>query len=127
MTHSPTRLAAVLLLAVAPSARAVDLTHAAVLVPPHLSGPERQAVRMLIEEVGKRSWADWKPTDVWPADGTPVILVGPADAVRRLAPGRNVPEGPGPGREGYRIGDRKSTRLNSSHQIISYAVFCLKK
>src|SRR5258708_26904454 len=23
-------------------------------------------------------------------------------------------------------GDRKSTRLNSSHQIISYAVFCLK-
>src|SRR5207244_10999272 len=33
---------------------------------------------------------------------------------------------------GYRGGvyvaaDRKSTRLNSSHQIISYAVFCLKK
>src|SRR5207244_12634842 len=26
-----------------------------------------------------------------------------------------------------RDGDRKSTRLNSSHQIISYAVFCLKK
>src|SRR5258708_9548536 len=38
-------------------------------------------------------------------------------------------------REGERRGqdihrarkDRKSTRLNSSHQIISYAVFCLKK
>src|SRR5438552_9247424 len=29
------------------------------------------------------------------------------------------------GREAER--DRKSTRLNSSHQIISYAVFCLKK
>src|SRR5258708_14360867 len=28
--------------------------------------------------------------------------------------------------EGKEI-DRKSTRLNSSHQIISYAVFCLKK
>src|SRR5258708_19030573 len=26
-----------------------------------------------------------------------------------------------------RPADRKSTRLNSSHQIISYAVFCLKK
>src|SRR5438552_14490084 len=26
-----------------------------------------------------------------------------------------------------RRGDRKSTRLNSSHQIISYAVFCLNK
>src|SRR5687768_18160748 len=25
------------------------------------------------------------------------------------------------------IGDRKSTRLNSSHGYISYAVFCLKK
>src|SRR5438034_3509822 len=26
-----------------------------------------------------------------------------------------------------RITDRKSTRLNSSHTVISYAVFCLKK
>src|SRR2546426_2743722 len=31
-------------------------------------------------------------------------------------------------REGGRgTGDRKSTRLNSSHLVISYAVFCLKK
>src|SRR5207244_13029754 len=30
------------------------------------------------------------------------------------------------GEEGPAV-DRKSTRLNSSHQIISYAVFCLKK
>src|SRR3712207_7622538 len=29
--------------------------------------------------------------------------------------------------EGYREKDRKSTRLNSSHANISYAVFCLKK
>src|SRR3712207_7041479 len=27
----------------------------------------------------------------------------------------------------FRSGDRKSTRLNSSHANISYAVFCLKK
>src|SRR2546427_7503526 len=27
----------------------------------------------------------------------------------------------------WRSGDRKSTRLNSSHSQISYAVFCLKK
>src|SRR5256885_8485496 len=27
----------------------------------------------------------------------------------------------------YRLPDRKSTRLNSSHLVISYAVFCLKK
>src|SRR5699024_11288219 len=30
-------------------------------------------------------------------------------------------------RERHREGDRKSTRLNSSHVSISYAVFCLKK
>src|SRR3712207_8295495 len=28
---------------------------------------------------------------------------------------------------GLQVGDRKSTRLNSSHANISYAVFCLKK
>src|SRR5256885_11930670 len=27
----------------------------------------------------------------------------------------------------YAVADRKSTRLNSSHLVISYAVFCLKK
>src|SRR2546422_6667225 len=31
------------------------------------------------------------------------------------------------GRGGRGAGDRKSTRLNSSHGYISYAVFCLKK
>src|SRR2546421_4982758 len=38
--------------------------------------------------------------------------------IRRCAPGRMGPQ---------RRGDRKSTRLNSSHDQISYAVFCLKK
>src|SRR2546429_372903 len=32
-----------------------------------------------------------------------------------------------PGRQALPCGDRKSTRLNSSHGYISYAVFCLKK
>src|SRR2546430_6957789 len=31
------------------------------------------------------------------------------------------------GMEGDKVTDRKSTRLNSSHSQISYAVFCLKK
>src|SRR5438132_7771286 len=31
------------------------------------------------------------------------------------------------GEAGYTERDRKSTRLNSSHTVISYAVFCLKK
>src|SRR5256885_11631950 len=31
------------------------------------------------------------------------------------------------GNYGFALADRKSTRLNSSHLVISYAVFCLKK
>src|SRR5260221_14741593 len=40
-----------------------------------------------------------------------------------------VPQFPisGTGEPGFGVGDRKSTRLNSSHTVISYAVFCLKK
>src|SRR2546430_3278618 len=40
-----------------------------------------------------------------------------------------LPAGPGgvSGGRGPPEGDRKSTRLNSSHSQISYAVFCLKK
>src|SRR2546421_6317279 len=36
-------------------------------------------------------------------------------------------ESPGNQNTANRRGDRKSTRLNSSHDQISYAVFCLKK
>src|SRR5258708_23072247 len=42
--------------------------------------------------------------------------------VRRYEPDPDVLDRPRRARA-----DRKSTRLNSSHQIISYAVFCLKK
>src|SRR5947207_9130602 len=45
--------------------------------------------------------------------------------------GRRVPRGQGDGAPVRPPGDpgedRKSTRLNSSHTVISYAVFCLKK
>src|SRR3712207_8039275 len=50
---------------------------------------------------------------------------------RRAACGRRNPVvDRGPARGGRSTGprpDRKSTRLNSSHANISYAVFCLKK
>src|SRR5437879_10651252 len=43
-------------------------------------------------------------------------------------PSRDVSSGDRPGcRSGGAVRDRKSTRLNSSHRCISYAVFCLKK
>src|SRR5262245_62866069 len=47
------------------------------------------------------------------------VLVAAALARLRLEEREHVPVG--------RNGDRKSTRLNSSHLGISYAVFCLKK
>src|SRR5438552_8538332 len=50
-------------------------------------------------------------------------------AARRVRLSSARPRTPaGPGEDPVSGGaDRKSTRLNSSHQIISYAVFCLKK
>src|SRR2546422_8278633 len=58
---------------------------------------------------------------------------GGRSAASRAGAGAGVPAGAGgrgdpPGREDPRPHrDRKSTRLNSSHGYISYAVFCLKK
>src|SRR5438034_5108803 len=52
-----------------------------------------------------------------------------AEQVKHL--GRPLEQVPQQGHEpvpgALRIEDRKSTRLNSSHTVISYAVFCLKK
>src|SRR3712207_4280781 len=47
----------------------------------------------------------------------------PEDPFAGLAPQDRLMRGAGPDVDG----DRKSTRLNSSHANISYAVFCLKK
>src|SRR2546427_9568031 len=63
---------------------------------------------------------------------------GGGQGVRAVADGRGVPGDRIGGRRVLRAqvgavhqelhsGDRKSTRLNSSHSQISYAVFCLKK
>src|SRR5437899_5427306 len=46
---------------------------------------------------------------------------------RRLDDRQHQPQLGHPGVVDGRVGDRKSTRLNSSHLGISYAVFCLKK
>src|SRR2546426_7142920 len=46
-------------------------------------------------------------------------------SIRSAAPSSKLVSWPWP--SGRVWGDRKSTRLNSSHLVISYAVFCLKK
>src|SRR5260221_12289694 len=52
-------------------------------------------------------------------DALPILFVALEDWVVRGTepPASQVPK----------LADRKSTRLNSSHTVISYAVFCLKK
>src|SRR2546429_9013970 len=57
---------------------------------------------------------EYRPSGEKP-NGLPVIL-----SVARLIEKKGLPRG-------LPEGDRKSTRLNSSHGYISYAVFCLKK
>src|SRR5688572_2857722 len=62
----------------------------------------------------------------WPAENSPtrsIIVVSSSWVIGRRRNSR------APARKLCRIrsGDRKSTRLNSSHSQISYAVFCLKK
>src|SRR5258708_39478904 len=59
-----------------------------------------------------------------------VVVIGLPVAARSLSEPRPQPSAPSASAvKGMLpvIRDRKSTRLNSSHQIISYAVFCLKK
>jgi hypothetical protein len=56
----------------------LDLSSAVVVVPDGLSGPENKAVRLLAEEVRKRSRIRWDVMIRWPADAVPVIAVSPA-------------------------------------------------
>src|SRR5256885_15558265 len=55
------------------------------------------------------------------------IHPGGEEGDRRSASGRRARGLSRRGRQGDAVRDRKSTRLNSSHLVISYAVFCLKK
>src|SRR5438874_9654716 len=60
-------------------------------------------------------------TTLFRSEGLALRLRNPAPAARHRRAG-HAARHPAP-----RPGDRKSTRLNSSHVEISYAVFCLKK
>src|SRR2546426_4753087 len=58
-------------------------------------------------------------------DALPIYSAGQARRGQRPLPAG--PAHPAGLRRGPQQLDRKSTRLNSSHLVISYAVFCLKK
>src|SRR5256885_13278532 len=71
--------------------------------------------------------------DALPISGRREVLLCPARVAKRehavlQQPGHGLGQRHGHERaDGLRRLDRKSTRLNSSHLVISYAVFCLKK
>src|SRR5256885_6044193 len=63
---------------------------------------------------------------------TPVLLLfahlhGDLHRPRERDHAAQAAHGPESGNRAPPVRDRKSTRLNSSHLVISYAVFCLKK
>src|SRR3712207_8007302 len=59
--------------------------------------------------------------------GRRALCRGADEPARRAAAEIRAGVEKGVHRQGAKITDRKSTRLNSSHANISYAVFCLKK
>src|SRR5688572_32732813 len=71
---------------------------------------------------------DTATTEIYTLSLHDALPICPLAAAQRAPGSRRVPPLPPPGNRapsGRR--DRKSTRLNSSHSQISYAVFCLKK
>src|SRR2546430_7263185 len=82
-----------------------------------------------IERIGTFFFNDTATTEIYTLslhDALPICTFRPGpDGVGIFD--HNVPEKNKGGRGSVQATDRKSTRLNSSHSQISYAVFCLKK
>src|SRR5687768_18366890 len=79
------------------------------------AGDRAQEREVVDEELGQGEAEEGEAADSQPADPALQAQVEGDEADR-------APEGADGG-----VADRKSTRLNSSHGYISYAVFCLKK
>jgi len=84
----------------------IDLTSAVVVAPSGLSGQERKAIEMLVDEVAKRSRIRWRVTQRMPTGDVPAIVVGQPAAIKTL-PGAHswqVPNQVDARAEGYAIG-----------------------
>ena len=85
------------------SRQAVDLAGAVVVVPPHLSRRERQAVTMLVEEVERRTLVRWEVVGSWPASPQPVVAVGLVAALPSPGGLRRMDPALEGAAEGYRL------------------------
>ena len=64
----------------------LELSAAVLVVPPGLSGPEKKAATMLVEEVEKRSHVRWSMTERLPEAGQPAVILGQRAALVRSFP-----------------------------------------
>ena len=80
----------------------INLAGAVLVLPPGMSGPEKQAAIMLVDEAEKRSQLHWATNERLPDAGKPAIVLGQRAALLRAYPalanqlttgGTNQPEG----------------------------------
>jgi hypothetical protein len=84
--------------------RRLDLEAARIVIPTGASAREKNAVRMLVEEVEKRTQVHWSASDTWPEGPGPRIVVGSITALNAFeGPHRRALEAFDSQAEGYRI------------------------
>ncbi len=100
-----TTLSVFTLLAAANRGSALDLKTGVIVSPSDLSGREKKAVMMLVEEVEKRTRVRWAVTNAWPEANVPVIAVGSRSTLKQFAGpySKELAESRANGPEGYRL------------------------
>jgi hypothetical protein len=84
----------------------LDLSGATLVLAPNMTGPEKKAAQMLVEEIEKRSQVRWPVAEQMPAAGQPVVVLGQRAALAAAFPdlGSRLSPGPNDARpEGYHL------------------------
>ncbi len=96
-------------LGIAAPLAALDLQNAVVVTSPEASPRQKQAIRMLVEEVEKRTGILWPQLTAWPQSNAPVIAVGLEGAAGAFAgpyAGTLAASATASAPEGFRLGVR---------------------
>src|SRR2546426_5634247 len=101
-----------------PAPAASRVTRAAVTSPPRSPKVTRRCSRRSLSQAGSSAFTTSRPSGARYCTSFEGFMV--VEVIARQV-------GEDGGAELESLQDRKSTRLNSSHLVISYAVFCLKK